>query len=242
MFDRSKSKIIRGLLSGRQWFGMIRIFTLLKRPLHFMRIYLFFQTVRLRESDHLIRYKTITGESFLEVLGPHDYLTFFEVYCRRDYSLSPDSRLVIDIGSNIGITSRYFLEHSLNSFVVCYEPLPQNLEILAKNLSGFEDRSLIVKNACDVSSGTKSLYTENTGRYGSLVQNGLHEDSISVHAEAFPEVIELLISKFAQIDYLKIDTEGTEIELINSLSQSQLSRIHRIQFENNVTGISTIEI
>ena len=72
-------------------------------------IYLSLSDLRMKRSDFEIFYRHKGNSKSILVRGSHDYSTFFEVFCRRDYAIMKPDMIVIDIGSNIGITARFFL-------------------------------------------------------------------------------------------------------------------------------------
>ena len=69
---------------------------------------------------------TPVGMYDMTLYSCHDILTVNEIFCRNDYPASQDLRVVVDIGSNIGISAAYFLTR--NNQVRCYlfEPDPKN--------------------------------------------------------------------------------------------------------------------
>src|ERR1700716_3832704 len=77
---------------------------------------------------------TPTSSLTLTVYSYHDVLTVNEVFCRRDYPATAQHRVIVDFGSNIGITAAYFLTSAPNSFVYLYEPLRPNIDRLRDNL------------------------------------------------------------------------------------------------------------
>src|SRR5688572_9903353 len=70
----------------------------------------------------------------------HDLLTLNEIFCRLDYAVGPTPRVVVDVGSNIGLSALYFLTRDPSVRCYLFEPVPQNVERLRGNLAGFEER------------------------------------------------------------------------------------------------------
>ena len=71
----------------------------------------------------------------------HDLLTLNEVFCRRDYPADGRTRVVVDLGSNIGLSALYFLTRNETIRAYLFEPVPSNLSRLRDNL----DRSEIIR-------------------------------------------------------------------------------------------------
>src|SRR5437899_2554338 len=61
--------------------------------------------------------KTPIGPIQLACNSSHDMLTVNEIFCRLDYLATSEDQIVVDFGSNIGISAAYFLTRSRSSFV-----------------------------------------------------------------------------------------------------------------------------
>jgi FkbM family methyltransferase len=148
----------------------------------------------------------------VELTSRHDLLTVAEIFCRGDYD-PVAGRNVVDIGANIGIASLYFLTRDSDVTVTCFEPNPINVERLRRTLSGFEDRYRVEQVAVAVESGTGRFRAEDTGRYGRLDPSG----DLEVDTVGIGEALRSIAAQKGRIDLLKIDTEGSEPELVAAL-------------------------
>ena len=72
---------------------------------------------------------------------------------RRSYG----AQVVVDIGSNIGISALYFLTRNPDCRVWLYEPVPRNVERLRANLAGYEDRYTLREAAVAPAAGRAAL-------------------------------------------------------------------------------------
>src|ERR1700737_1506226 len=77
---------------------------------------------------------TPIGDIELMLYTPHDILTVNEIFCRKDYRAEPSDKIMVDFGSNIGISAAYFLSRNYDSYTYLYEPVPQNIARLRQNL------------------------------------------------------------------------------------------------------------
>src|SRR5829696_5842772 len=84
--------------------------------------------------------RTPLGKVAPELHSQHDMITVNEIFCREDYRIHFGAEVVVDIGSNIGISGLYFLTRSEGVRVWLYEPVPQNVERLRENLHAFQGR------------------------------------------------------------------------------------------------------
>jgi FkbM family methyltransferase len=163
----------------------------------------------------------------------HDMITVNEIFCREDYAVGAEAEVVVDIGSNIGISALYFLTRSERTRLRLYEPVPRNAERLAENLSAFEGRWQLDRAAVADREGEEVFSIEPTGRYGGL---GLgHAESITVRVRHIDEVLREALEEKGRIDVLKLDTEGVEARTLAAASPELLSRV-RVIFAEDIGG------
>jgi FkbM family methyltransferase len=154
-----------------------------------------------------------------------DLVTVTEVFCRLDYEAPPELRVVVDVGSNIGISALYFLTRDPAVRCHLYEPVPQNVARLRQNLAGYEDRYDLTEAAVWDRDGTVSFGVEQTGRYGGI--NVPAAETIEVECIDVNRVLEAI----PRIDVLKVDTEGAEIATVGAIRDDLLDRIGLIYLE-----------
>jgi len=137
--------------------------------------------------------------------------------------------VVVDFGSNIGISAAYFLTRNREAFVYCHEPLAQNVERLRANLRAFEGRFALNELAVATEDGTVEFGWEPTGRYGGIGRAGLQ--TITVPARDSNSVLAEIIDRHGRIDLLKIDIEGLEYALTARIPPEIARNIGRIAAE-----------
>ena len=136
---------------------------------------------------------------------------------------------MVDLGSNIGISALYFLTRNTTSKCILYEPDPKNIEKLKRNLKGFEDRYTLFQNAVADREGELRFGVEASGRYGGI---GLVlEDTIAVNCLHINDVIKNALLQSSQVDILKIDAEGVEVQTVNGIAPDLLEHISKIYLE-----------
>lgn len=174
--------------------------------------------------------RTPVGNVAPSLWSSHDMLTVNEVFCREDYRVGPEVRVVVDIGSNIGISALYFLTRNSASRVWCYEPVPTNLARLRMNLSGISsERFSVSEVAVADRAGTVSFGVEPTGRYGGIgVETG---ETISVSCVGINDVLMEVLAAEPMINLLKLDTEGSEVATVATIRPDLLDRIRVIVLE-----------
>ena len=173
--------------------------------------------------------KTPCGIRGIQLYSHHDMLTVNEIFCRNDYPAESDLRIVVDLGSNIGISALYFLTRNNESYSYLFEPDPRNILRLHEQLSDFDGRYKLSDCAVADQNGLVTFGVEDTGRYGGIgIKTG---KSITVTCLNINSVLEEIIGKEGVIDVLKIDTEGVEIATVKSIREDLLIRIRYIYLE-----------
>jgi FkbM family methyltransferase len=157
---------------------------------------------------------------------------------------SSEATTVVDVGANVGDYSSMVLEARKDARVFAFEPHPETFKRLTARLS-FAGNFVATNAACGGAPGKLLLY-DHEGRSGtghaSLlpgVIEKVHGDKSNQH-----EVAVTTLDRFAaehdisRIDLLKIDTEGTELDVLKG-AQNLLceTRIKAIQFEFNEMNI-----
>ena len=161
--------------------------------------------------------------------SPDDMLTVNEVFCREDYRAGTDVRVVVDVGSNIGISALYFLTRGPEVRVHAFEPVPVNVERLRANLAGFSERLSLREVAVAERTGRVRFGVEPTGRYGGIgVATGR---SIEVECVDVNSVLADVLERERTIDVLKLDTEGMEVATVAAIEPAHLRRIRMIYLE-----------
>ena len=222
---RSLARVVRAPFGRHHWIAAVNMVRVYERPIDAAKRY----GLALGAYPHTFRLRTPIGAVNATAWSFHDVMTINEIFCRRDYWIDPSDRVVVDFGSNIGISGLYFLTHAPNSFVYCYEPLPSNGERLTATLRNFADRYRLSVSAVAPYAGRVDFAFEATGRYGGI---GLRfPRQIVVDCLRAQDVIASVLSDNGKIDILKIDIEGLERDVVLSLPREQLERIEKIYAE-----------
>lgn len=223
--NRGLSRIMRAIVSRQHYvalWNMPRVYTEFVPNLH---RYL----TRTGSYPTTVGLRTPAGIIEPTLYSPDDLITVNEIFCRLDYPAGPGDRVVIDIGSNIGISALWFLTRGAESRCYLFEPNPLNIPRLHANLGGFEPRCTVSYDAVAERSGTVEFGVEPTGRYGGIgVQTG---EAIRVNCRRIGDVLEDVLSRESRVDVLKIDTEGLEVATVQAIDPAQLKRIRSIYIE-----------
>jgi FkbM family methyltransferase len=145
--------------------------------------------------------------------------------------------MVVDIGAHIGTFSVLIATLLPRAVVHAFEPAPENFEVLQANIrhAGLEGRVHATHAA--VGRRTGFFATADISRSPDLQNTGGHSvTGVPVHeippsdGRMYAPVLSLdaLFDREPLIDILKIDCEGSEFEILYSLTADQLGRIDTI--------------
>jgi FkbM family methyltransferase len=195
----------------------------------------------------LIKSKEITfklkKEPWISIYTPSSkydtsgFATVWEIAIKKNYNPRGfeigDKDTVIDIGANMGVFSIYAAKRAKNGNVYSFEPFKEHYARLErdiklnnlKNVHLFNEavakkvgkQSLFLS---DVSSGMHSLYSKNKGK-----------NNPTVNITTLNKVIKDNNLYKNGIDFLKIDCEGAEYDIIYSTSKNYMNKIKRISME-----------
>ena len=161
------------------------------------------------------------------------------VYDHPGFALRPNMH-VIDIGANQGFYSTYAASFGAN--VYAFEPCLETFELLQHNIKVNHFQSLIKAQRAAVSGqhGTVELFVGIDSKGGILSgsasimnpnRGGIGLKSESVVAMTLGEIF--AESQIPQCDFLKIDCEGAEYEILANLSPELSKRIMRVSIETH---------
>lgn len=122
----------------------------------------------------------------------------------------PSPALIWDLGCNIGLTMRQMAEAYPGARVVGVELDPENLELAEQNLAPVRDRCELVEGAVWPESGTVTYGTPSGEDAYRIDSSG--ETVAAGAAEAVP--LDALIERFGAPDYVKMDIEGAESDVL----------------------------
>ena len=164
----------------------------------------------------------------------NERMRYDNIFVKREYdipcTLLPSTPLtIVDIGANIGLFALFMKSIRADSTIICFEPVPQTLVLLHKNING-HDGIQVYPYALSDHSGTASinLHPANTGENSLKSELGATGRSVPVQLMNTATAFEQL--GLTYVDVLKIDTEGCEVEILESL-QSHLPYVGIVMAE-----------
>lgn len=149
------------------------------------------------------------------------------------YRIPKNPKVVIDIGANIGCISLVAARLGAES-VYSFEPASDNFETLKHNveINGFQDKIHCINLGVGKPGETKLyIHPQNSGATSAyLAQNGAVEDNFeTVKFISIRDVFKNY--NIEHCDFLKMDCEGSELDIINDIDDELASRIDQISLE-----------
>lgn len=222
---RSFTSTAKAALRYQSYSGTLKVLLHCYSPINFLKRYVTGQG----SYPVTIDLRTPIGPVGVTAFSPEDILTINEIFFWKDYGQSRTDRIVVDFGSNVGISSLYFLTRNPYSTLYCHEPLPQNIARLRQNLRGFEDRYHLSETAVAEHDGTALFGWEPTGRYGGIGYASARQ--MTVPAVDSNRILAEIVERHGEIDLLKIDIEGSEHEITARIPFDLARRIRRMAIE-----------
>ena len=153
----------------------------------------------------------------------------FNAYCRGRFAIDPED-VVVDIGAHIGVFAVYAARHAPRGQVYAYEPFPGNYRLLAINKSLNRLDNLHVFNlAVSARTGESDFFAVESNPALNSLSGAYGGERISVRTVSIEDVVR--DNRIEAVDYLKIDAEGAEYDILMNCSGALLRRIKRIFLE-----------
>lgn len=144
-----------------------------------------------------------------------DITVFYQIFLAESYKFNYGvvPKLIIDCGSNIGLSSVFFKNKFPEAKIISIEPEESNFEILLKNTEKYTDIHCLKSG---ILNKTTNLIVKPTeyGNWSFVVEEVDYKNNETIPALSISDIIKKF--NISQIDVLKIDIEGSEKELFNS--------------------------
>mgnify|MGYP001608676553 FL=1 len=181
--------------------------------------------------DYII-FETYSGLKIKLRTRSTDLMALTNVWLVEEYSGSNfrinANDVIIDIGAHVGLFTLYASQYCKNGTIFCFEPVDENYDILVDNITQNNLKNVKpFKSAVSKSESTITIY-RNKDEAGhsmfSFTSHALKVDSISLK-----KIIDE--NSVNQCNLIKIDCEGAEYEIIESLPLEYFKKISKLIIE-----------
>ena len=222
---RTLAEFVRRILDGNNYKSVPQFFAVHHRPIRA----LVEEAFSLGQYPRTMAISTPRGVVNVQLFSAADLSTLNLIFCRQDYYTPENTRIVVDVGSNIGLSALYWLTRNDVSYVYCYEPSPISHARLVENLKPFKGRFVARPEAVSNFSGSADLGLEPSGVLSSLDLKS--DNSVSCQVVHINEVLGPIIEQHGQVDVLKIDSEGHELRTLEAIDSQSWKHIRCINVE-----------
>jgi len=167
--------------------------------------------------------KTFTSLTGYTIINSRHGMAGVDLFQDLKYKFKIEPKVVFDVGANAGQTCERFLANFPTAIIHCFEPVSSTFESLRKT---YGDHPMVITNHLALGNETTSKHIQIHDSSQSVL-NSLKDTSMNSNSSAPVENIQIEIgdnyiemSKVDQVDILKIDTEGYEIEVLEGFRNS----------------------
>lgn len=172
---------------------------------------------------------TILAPENLQLWNHYNDIWEYKVYV-EDQDLNKTD-VVIDVGANIGLFTLFASKHA--SRVYSFEPCPEYFRFLQENITNNQIENVHCYNeALAGRSGNRNLFRLPGSKTGDSLFASTAPTStnpLRVRCSTLAEVIER--NGISRVDFLKLDCEGSEYEILFGTRPEYLSRIEALAME-----------
>jgi FkbM family methyltransferase len=164
-----------------------------------------------------------------------------EVFVARQYELAadPDAHVVLDLGSNVGVSILYFHLRCPKALIVGVEPDPQTFRRLEAN-TGHLPRVRLVNAAVAAEAGTVHLYSSGRSWEASLYPRQDLPTRTDVVARTADEIMAAL--GLERADVIKVDIEGAEVEVLSTANVVHAARAIVFEYHAEYSDVTMVDL
>lgn len=187
--------------------------------------------LNLIKKEHIIL-ETRKGIKIKLRVNSTDLMALTHVWLLQEYGRSGfeirDTDIVIDVGAHIGLFALFSSQFCINGKVYCFEPVKENFDLLRTNLELNSVRNVVAINAAiSTDNGIVTIYLDEDESGHSMYGTGIKQ--VQVKSFSLQDVFDS--NKLEKCDFLKIDCEGEEYKIIDSLQTPYFDKINKMCIE-----------
>ena len=148
-------------------------------------------------------------------------------YSNKDFRINNDD-IVIDVGSHIGLFALFASQYCKSGKIYCFEPVKENYDLLLDNIKLNHLTNVIPFNHAisDKSSKVKIFLHDDEAGHSMYITNSNSVEVPSMTLDNFFKE-----AKITNCNFLKLDCEGAEYDIIDSLTSKNFEIIEKIAIE-----------
>lgn len=161
-----------------------------------------------------------------------DLMAFTHVWLIQEYHnddfIIKKNDIIIDIGAHIGLFSLLASTSCTNGKIFSFEPVKDNFLLLQQNINLNNKKNIaIFNNAVSSKNESVKIFLDDDESGHSLLTNGEHYEN--VNSKSLEKIF--VENDITYCDFLKLDCEGTEYEIFDTLPSDYFKKIKKIIIE-----------
>ncbi len=148
----------------------------------------------------------------------------------RVFSLKKPVNFIIDVGGAVGDSALFFAKKFTSAKVLVFEPLPDQYQLLLKNIKLNNLTNVIPYQLAVGTKKTHFLYLSPSHVHASTINNSRAVGEIKVGGTRLDKFVT------GRVDLLKIDCEGAELDILQSITPAKMKLVKRIivEYHNHI--------
>ena len=183
-------------------------------------------------NDEFAVFETKTGLKIKIRVKSTDLMALTNVWMINEYDIDSfeinPSDIIIDVGAHIGLFSLFVSQFCKTGKIFSFEPIRENFDLLVSNLDLNHIENVFPFNVgISKNSGKLNLFLNNDQSAHSIFPKG--SESITVESTSLQKIFDE--KKISACKLLKLDCEGAEYDIIDSLPAEYLDKIQNMAIE-----------
>lgn len=169
---------------------------------------------------------------------------FCEIFVEKCYDVPIDGKapVILDVGANTGLFALRMKQRFPDAIVNCYEPFPGNFDQLERtiDINRLTDVRMVKKAVGGHARESRlHIHQHNVGGHSLAEALVPGKDRINVDVISLSQILK---STPAKVALMKLDCEGSEFEILMSMTKGDAERIKKIIVEMNPVLYDPVEV
>ena len=148
-------------------------------------------------------------------------------YYDKNFKINENDNIV-DVGAHIGLFALYASQYCKNGKIYCFEPIKENYNLLLENIRINKNKNIIAYNQAVTkkSSIVKIFLNKDESGHSMFIEN---KNFRNINSKSLSDIF--AENNIEKCNFLKLDCEGTEYEIIESVKSELLEKIQKTVIE-----------